>query len=52
MRLFSLLKGCYQLVTSKSRSISDYLTGIYASLYAYQLCHQNKPMIHVMKLLA
>lgn len=50
--LFSLLKGCYQLVTSKPRSILGYLAGIYASLCAYQLCHQNKPMIQVMKALA
>ena len=46
--LFSLLKGQYNLVTSKARSIIGYLTGIYASLCAYQLCHQNKPMIRLM----
>ena len=33
--LFSLLKGKYNLVTSKARSIEGYLAGIYASLYAY-----------------
>lgn len=43
--LFSLLKGQYNLVTSKARSISGYLSGIYASLCAYQICHKNKPTI-------
>ena len=47
--LFSLLKGKYHLVTSKARSIEEYLAGIYASLCAYQLCHQNKPTIRVME---
>ncbi|WP_166172222.1 IS982 family transposase [Acinetobacter sp. SA01] len=47
--LFSLLKGKYHLVTSKARSIEGYLAGIYASLCAYQLCHQNKPTIQVME---
>lgn len=47
--LFSLLKGKYHLVTSKARSIEGYLAGIYASLCAYQLCHQNKPTIRVME---
>lgn len=47
--LFSLLKGTYNLVTSKARSITGYLTGVYASLCAYQLCHQNKPMIRIME---
>jgi hypothetical protein len=47
--LFSLLKGRYHLVTSKARSIEGYLAGIYASLCAYQLCHQNKPIIRVME---
>ncbi|TCB72742.1 IS982 family transposase [Acinetobacter sp. ANC 4216] len=46
--LFSLLKGQYNLVTSKSRSISGFLSGIYASLCAYQLTHQNKPKIQIM----
>lgn len=50
--LFSLLKGKYHLVTSKARSIEGYLAGIYASLCAYQLCHQNKPTIRVMELSA
>jgi len=47
--LFSLLKGQYNLVTSKARSILGFLSGIYASLYAYQLSHQNKPTIRVME---
>lgn len=50
--LFSLLKGTYNLVTTRARSIAGYLAGIYASLCAYQLCHQNKPTIRVMELLA
>lgn len=41
--LFSLLKGLYNLVTSKLRSINGFLSGIYASLCAYQIIHQNKP---------
>lgn len=45
--LFSLLKGQYHLVTSKARSIEGYLAGIYASLCAYQLCHENKPIIRM-----
>ncbi len=32
--LFTLLKGKYNLVTSKARSIEGYLAGIYASLCA------------------
>ena len=35
--LFSLLKGQYNLVTSKARSTHGFLSGIYASLCAYQL---------------
>lgn len=50
--LFSLLKGKYHLISSKARSIEGYLAGIYASLCAYQLCHQNKPTIRVMESLA
>lgn len=50
--LFSLLKGKYNLVTSKARSIEGYLAGIDASLCAYQLCHQNKPTIRVMEVSA
>lgn len=46
--LFSLLKVQYNLVTSKARSIQGYLFGIYASLCAYQLCHENKPIIQRM----
>ncbi|WP_407308132.1 IS982 family transposase [Acinetobacter sp.] len=47
--LFSLLKGQYNLVTSKARSISGFLSGIYASLCAYQLNHRNKPTIQIME---
>lgn len=50
--LFSLLKGKYNLVTSKARSIQGYLAGIYASLCAYQLCHENKPTIRISEVLA
>ena len=50
--LFSLLKGQYNLVTSKARSVRGFLSGIYASLCAYQLAHQNKPTIHIMESLA
>jgi len=50
--LFSLLKGQYNLVTSKARSIRGFLSGIYASLCAYQLAHQNKPTIQMMESLA
>ncbi len=37
--LFSLLKGQYNLVTSKARGIPGFLSGVYASLCAYQLTH-------------
>lgn len=47
--LFSLLRGRYNLVTSKARSVAGYLAGIYASLRIYQLCHQNKPMFRIME---
>ena len=50
--LFSLLKGQYNLVTSKARSIDGFLSGIYASLCAYQLIHRNKPKIQIMESLA
>ena len=50
--LFSLLKGQYNLVTSRARSMHGFLSGIYASLCAYQLCHQNKPTIQIMESLA
>ena len=50
--LFSLLKGQYNLVTSKARSIHGFLSGIYTSLCAYQLTHRNKPTIQVMESLA
>lgn len=46
--LFSLLKGKYNLVTSQARSIQGYLSGIYSSLCAYQICHINKPIIQIM----
>ena len=39
--LFSLLKGKYNLLTSKVRSIQGYLAGIYASLCAYPLGHRK-----------
>lgn len=48
--LFSLLKGTYNLVTTRTRSVAGYLAGIYASLCAYQICHQNKPMIRIMEI--
>jgi len=38
--LFGLLKGQYDLVTSKARSVNGFLSGIYASLCAYQLTHR------------
>lgn len=47
--LFSLLKGKYNLATSKARSIEGYLAGIYASLCAYELCHRNKLTIRVIE---
>jgi hypothetical protein len=50
--LFSLLKGQYNLVTSKARSIHGFLSGIYASLCAYQLTHRNKQTIQIMESLA
>ena len=50
--LFSLLKGKYNLVTSKVCSISGYLSETHALLCAYQLCHQNKPTIQVSEALA
>jgi hypothetical protein len=37
-------------VTTRARSVAGYLAGIYASLCAYQICHQNKPMIHIMEI--
>ena len=50
--LFSLLKGQYNLVTSKACSIRGFLSGIYASLCAYQLTQRNKPKIQIMEPLA
>jgi len=50
--LFGLLKGQYNLVTSKARSIAGFLSGIYSSLCAYQIYHQNKPTIQIMYSLA
>lgn len=45
--LFSLLKGQYNLVTTQARNVYGYLSGIYASLCAYQLLHKNKPTIQM-----
>ena len=50
--LFSLLKGQYNLVMSKARSIHGFLRGIYTSLCAYQLTQRNKPKIQIMEPLA
>ena len=50
--LFSLLKGQYNLVTSKACSIRGFLSGIYASLCAYQLTQRNKPAIQIMESIA
>ena len=50
--LFSLLKGQYNLVTSRARSMAGFLSGVYASLCAYQLTQQNKPTIQIMTSLA
>ena len=50
--LFSLLKGTYNLVTTRARNVAGYLAGIYASLCAYQICYQNKPMIRIMEISA
>src|SRR5690606_37746534 len=47
--LFSLLKGQYNMVMSKAKSMAGFLSGIYASLCAYQLTYQNKPKIQIMK---
>lgn len=33
--LFSLLKGAYNQVTTRARSVAGYLAGIYAFLCAY-----------------
>ncbi len=46
------MKGKYSLVTSKARSIRGFLSGIYASLCAYQLTHRNKPTIQIMEAVA
>ena len=50
--LFSLLKGQYNLVTGRARSVCGFLGGIYASLCIYQLSHRNKPTIRVIESLA
>ena len=50
--LFSLLKGKYKLVSSLHRCVAGFLAGIYATLVAYQLFHQNKPKIHIIEELA
>lgn len=49
--LLSLLKERYHLVTNHARNVEDYLAGI-ISLCAYQIGHQNKPTIQIMKSLA
>nr|MBP8207526.1 IS982 family transposase [Acinetobacter sp.] len=36
----------------KARSVLGFLSGIYASLCAYQLNHRNKPTIQIMESLA
>lgn len=46
--LFNLLKGTYNLVTTRARSVAGYLAGI----CAYQICYQNKPMIRIMEISA
>ena len=50
--LIGLLKDKYQLVTSKQRSFSGFLAGIFSSLCAYQILQKNKPKIYVVKSLA
>lgn len=42
--IFSLVKQEYNLMSSRHRSILGYFAGIYASLCAYQICHENKPL--------
>lgn len=37
---------------SKARSLDGFLSGIYASLCAYQLSYQNKLTIQIMNLVA
>jgi len=37
--LFSFLKGAYNLVTTRARSVAGYSAGIYVSLFAYEICH-------------
>lgn len=50
--LIGLSKDKYHLVSSKHRSISGFLAGVFSSLSAYQLCQENKPKIHVVRNLA
>lgn len=50
--LVRLLKRQHNLVKSKAHSISGFLSGMYASLCAYQICHRNKPTIRIKKSLA
>src|SRR5690606_41389296 len=40
--VFSLLKGQYNLVTSKARSLQGFPRGMYASRCAMKLTHRNK----------
>lgn len=46
--LFSLLKGTYNLVTTRARSVTGYL----CILCVYQLNHRNKPTIQIIESLA
>ena len=39
--LIGLPKEKYHLVSSKHRSISGFLAGVFSSLCAYQLCHEH-----------
>ena len=41
------LKGTFGLISTKQRSISVYLSNIYASLCVYQLCQKNKLRIFI-----
>lgn len=50
--LLSLLKGQYNLMTSKASSIQGFLSGIYTSLCAYQFTHRDKPKVQIMETLA
>ena len=45
--LLSLLRRFDSLFTNKAHSLMRYLVGIYPSLYAYQIYHQNKKTIQM-----